>query len=343
MDTLKRLVERINRWTERHRLPRISRRAIEGFLSHDALQYAGGMAYFSVLAIFQLLVLGVVLASLILGADEARQFVVDQVSAGSPVDPEMVGEIIDSAIEARGEVTILTIVFLAWGALGLFGAMSGGIARVFDVAEPRPFIKQQVLGLTLMALTGLLAVGSVVIGIATGILVEFATELVAGVPGGETAVRLIGFLVPLILIFIAFWVIYRVVPNRPVAWGEVLPGAIVATLLWTVLRIGFTFYATRIANYDSAFGPLSTAITLIVFLYFASLIILIGAEFARARTLDNERELLEAADPRFLPVAIDVPPGPAPVSGKGISRWVVLAGAAVLGVLIGRLTKRDEY
>ena len=109
-----------------------------------------------------------------------------------------------------------------------------------------------------------------------------------------------------------------------------------------MLRIGFTFYATRIANYDSAFGPLSTAITLIVFLYFASLIILIGAEFARARTLDNERELLEAADPRFLPVAIDVPPA-APASRKGISRWVVVAGAAVLGVLVGRLTKRDEY
>ena len=159
---------------------------------------------------------------------------------------------------------------------------------------------------------------------------------------GALAIWLIGLLVPILLIFLAFWVIYRIVPNRPVTWGEVLPGAVVAALLWTVLRVGFTYYATNIANYDSAFGPLSTGITLLVFLYFASVIVLLGAEFARASALEDEREPIAAADPRLLPVPIDMPPGPAAPPKRGISRWAVLALGAVIGLVVGRLSKRDE-
>jgi uncharacterized BrkB/YihY/UPF0761 family membrane protein len=192
-----------------------------------------------------------------------------------------------------------------------------------------------------MALTGLLAVGSLVIGIVTGIIQSAARDLMAGIPGGETGVWLIGLIAPLVMIFFAFLAIYRIVPNRRVTWGEVLPGAVVATLLWTALRFGFTWYATSVANYDSAFGPLSTAITLIVFLYFASVIVLIGAEYARASVVDDELGMIDVADPRLLPVPTDALPAPAPPPTRR-RRWVPLAVATVLGVVVGRLTKREE-
>jgi len=345
IDRAKRVLRDLDNWSMRHGVTRISRRAMSGFLAHEALQYAGSMAYFGVLSIFQLLVLGVVLGSFILGAGEARAFVMTQVQAGSPIDGDVVAGVIDAVIESRGSMTIVSFVFLAWSALGVFAALSTGIGRVFDNAPPRPFLKDKLIGLTLMALTGLLAVGSLAIGIVTGVLQEAATDLMATLPAGGTVVWLIGLIVPILLIFVAFWVIYRVVPNRPVTWSEVLPGAIVAAVLWTILRFGFTYYATNVARYDSAFGPLSTGITLLVFLYFASAIVLLGAEFARASALEDEVGPIVAADPRFLPVVVGAPPpGPAPVIRKrGISRWVVLGAGALIGLIVGRLSKRDGY
>lgn len=342
MDRLKQLIGRLDDWSLRHSLPRISRRAITGFLDHEALQTAGSMAYFAVLSIFQFLVLGVVVGSYVIGEGEARQFVIDNVSAGSPIDAETVGGIIDSVIESRGAMSIISIGFLVWSALGIFSALSTGISRVFENAPKRPFLQDKLIGLLLMGLTGLLAVASLVIGIITGILQEAATELVADLPGGGTAVWLIGLLAPVLLIFLAFWVIYRVVPNRPVGWREVLPGAIVAALLWTVLRFGFTWYATSVADYESAFGPLSTGITLLVFLYFASVIVLLGAEFARASALDDEVGPITAADPRLLPVPIEAPPGPAAPPKRGLPKPILLAGGALVGLVIGRLTKRED-
>ena len=344
IDRVKGMLATLDDWSLRHRLPRISRRAISGFLNHDALQTAGSMAYFAVLSLFQLLVLGVVVGSYVVGEGEARQFVVDQVQAGSPLDAETVGGIIDSVIESRGAMSIISIGFLLWSALGIFSALSNGISRVFENAPKRPFLKDKLVGLLLMGLTGLLAIASLVIGIVTGILQDVASEMIADLPGGGTAIWLIGLLAPLLLIFLAFWVIYKVVPNRPVGWGEVLPGAIVAAVLWTILRFGFTWYATSVANYDSAFGPLSTGITLLVFLYFASVIVLLGAEFARASALDRELGPITAANPRLLPVVVDEAPAPAgPEKRGGLPRPVVLAGGALLGLVIGRLTKRDEY
>lgn len=342
IDRAKRLIADLDAWSMRHRLTRISRRAIGGFLAHESLQFAGSMAYFGVLSIFQLLVLGVVVGSFVLGEGQARDFVVEQVAAGSPLDPELIGGVIDAVAESRGSMTIIGLAFLAWSALGVFSALSGGISRAFDNAPPRPFLKEKLLGIILMGVTGALAVASLVIGLVTGIIQEAAADALATVPGGGSALWLIGLLVPILLIFLAFWVIYRIVPNRPVTWGEVLPGAVVAALLWTLLRFGFTYYATNIANYDSAFGPISTGVTLLVFLYFASVIVLLGAEFARASALEDEVGQIAAANPRLLPVALEMPPGPAVAPRRGISRWVVLAGGALVGVVAGRMSKRDD-
>lgn len=345
IDRIKGWLGTLDEWSMRNKWPRVSRRAVTGFLDHEALQTAGSMAYFAVLSIFQFLVLGVVVGSYVLGEGEARQFVVEQVEAGSPLDSDTVGGIIDSVIESRGAMSIISIGFLVWSALGIFSALSNGISRVFENAPKRPFLKDKLVGLLLMGLTGVLAVASLVIGVVTGILQEVASQAIADLPGGGTVIWLIGLLAPLLLIFLAFWVIYKVVPNRPVGWGEVLPGAIVAAVLWTVLRFGFTWYATSVANYESAFGPISTAITLLVFLYFASIIVLLGAEFARANALDDEIGQIAAADPRLLPVPVEAPPRAATVGRRrGLPKPVWLGLAAVAGALIGRLTKRsDEY
>lgn len=344
MDRLKQLAASLDAWSLDHRWTRVGRRAVSGFMAHEALQYAGSMAYFSVLSLFQLLVLGVVVFSLFFGQGEARQVIVDQVAAGSPLDPETIGGVIDAVIEGRGGVTIIGALFLVWSALGVFSSISNGIGRAFEATKPRGFIGEKVLGLLLMGITGALAVASLAIGIVTGVVQEAAGGVIRAVPGGELAIALIGLVVPFFLIFVAFVLIYRLVPNRRVTFGEVWPGALVASLLWTVLRFGFTYYATNIARYDSAFGPISTAITLLVFLYFASVIVLLGAEVARASALEDETvEGTLTADPRLLPVIVPQPMPELRAPRRRLPGWLLLAGGAVAGAVVGRLTApRDQ-
>ena len=343
MDRIRALVARLDAWSMAHRWPRIGRRALSGFLAHEALQYAGSMAYFSVLSLFQLLVLGVVIFSLFLGQGEARRFIVDQVSAGSPLDADDGGR--DHRLGHRRSRRDRLHRRAVPGA-GARSASSppcrAGSAAPSPTSKPRGFLADKLIGLALMGITGVLAVASLVVGIVTGILQEAANGVMGAVPGGSAAIGLIGLVVPFLLIFVAFLLIYRIVPNRRVTLGEVWPGALVATLLWTVLRFGFTYYATNVARYDSAFGPISTAVTLLVFLYFASVIILLGAEVARAAALEDDPVVTMAADPRFLPVVVPPPPPVSVPPRRRLPSWLLLAGGAIAGAVAGRLSSRRD-
>jgi membrane protein len=274
-------------WLDQHRWTRIVRGSVTGFIAHDVLQYAGAMAYFAILSVVNLLVLGVVAVSFLVGEGAARQFVLNQVAKALPLDAKQIATLLDRAIEARGSVTIIGIVLLTWSALGLFGALSGGISRVFTGTPHRPFWKERVIGLVLLAATGVLALASLGLGILTEIIGESISSRFT-FPGMSAVIATLAFMVPVILVFVAFLILYRIVPTRPLPLVDAAAGALVATILWTVLRIGFTFYATRLAKYDSIFGPLGTAISLLVFLYFSSVILLLGAEVARASAQEQE-------------------------------------------------------
>jgi membrane protein len=281
----------LDKWSDRHRRLRVTRGAITGFMTHQGLHNAGSMAYFAVLSIFQVLVLGIVVLSFFVGGGHARQFIIDQVQAGTPLDRATVAGVIDSVISSRGGISVIGFILLLWSALGFFSALNQGIANAFGIVKRRPFWADKLVGLLLMGIVGIMVIASIAIGIVTGIVQNAAVDVVAGVPGGRLALGAIGFVVPIVLIFFAFLFMYRVVPNRRVTTAEVWPGAVLATVLWTVLRVGFTYYATNIARYNTAFGPISAAISLLVFLYFANVVVLLGAELARANVLEDQGRL----------------------------------------------------
>ncbi|MCU1310861.1 MAG: putative ribonuclease [Candidatus Angelobacter sp.] len=77
-----------------------------------------------------------------------------------------------------------------------------------------------------------------------------------------------------VIMLIYHWGLPRVQP-----WHRVLPGAIMATVLWFPVTIVFGWYVTNYANYNLIYGSLGAGIALLVWLYIISIIILVGAEF----------------------------------------------------------------
>ena len=288
----KQFLEAADEWAGRRPATRIARRALGGFALHDGADVASGMAYFAILSLFQVIVLGVIVFSLIVGEGEARRLLIGRLEEALPLEPGTVGDIVESIIESRGGVTIVSVAILGWGAIGFFGALSTGVGRAFATTTRRPFWQDKLIGLFLLGGAGLLTLVSIGIGLAEGIAARLASRIPGGGKSGELLVNLVGLLLPILLVLVALLVIYRVVPNRVVTFRQVLPGALVAAILFTALRSGFTWYATDVARYESFFGPISTVISLLVFLHLASMVVLLGAEIARANVLEDD----EAAD-----------------------------------------------
>lgn len=282
------LLEAIDRWASRWRTTRVGRRAIGGFAEHGGAEVASSMAYFAILSLFQVVVLGVIVFSFVVGEGEARRIVIGRLETALPLEPGTLGDIVQSIIDSRGGVTIVSVGILAWGAIGFFGALSTGVGRAFATSTRRPFWQDKLIAVLLMGGAGLLALIAIGIGLAEGIAGRLATRIPGSGAGGRLALDLVGLVLPILLVLIALLLVYKVVPNRRVTVRQVLPGAIVATILFSVLRTSFTWYATDVARYESFFGPISAVISLLVFLHFASMVVLLGAEIARANVLEDD-------------------------------------------------------
>lgn len=285
-----RLLHALDQWSARWRSARVARRAIAGFAHHQGPDVASGMAYFAILSLFQLIVLGVVVFSFVIGEGEARRIVIGRLDAALPLEPGTIAGVVDNIIASRGGLTLVSLGILIWGGIGFFGALATGVGRAFATSTRRPFWQDKLIHLLLLGAAGAMALIAVGLGLLTGIAVRSASRLPGWGSGGRLALDLVGLLIPVLLVLVALVVIYRVVPNRRVTVRQVWPGALVGTLLFTLLRVGFTWYATEVARYESFFGPISTVITLLVFLYFASVVVLLGAEIARANVLEDDDE-----------------------------------------------------
>lgn len=80
-----------------------------------------------------------------------------------------------------------------------------------------------------------------------------------------------------LVLFIVFIILYKTVPSGKVKLGEVFPGAALSTILWLLLSSAFSLFINRFFKFSSIYGGIAGIILLIMWLYWAMHIILIGA------------------------------------------------------------------
>jgi membrane protein len=123
----------------------------------------------------------------------------------------------------------------------------------------------------------------------------FATLLVA--VGSKFETRLLPFLDPDFSVYVLLlwgamrWLIatltsiavialiYHHAVPRTQPWHSVMPGAVLATVLWFSVTVGFRAYLQRFGDFATIYGSLGAGMALLVWMYMISLVVLVGAEF----------------------------------------------------------------
>lgn len=170
---------------------------------------------------------------------------------------------------------ILGLLLALWSANAGMKTLFQALNIAYDEEEKRGFIKLNVmsLGFTLGGiLIGIFLIVSV--GVVPAVLAFVNLQGIA-----EPLIRILRW--PLLFIVIAggISVIYRYGPSRSRAnWRWITWGGGLATFVWVVASIGFSFYLQNFANYDATYGSLGAVIGFMMWTWISVMILLIGAE-----------------------------------------------------------------
>jgi len=258
----------------------VGERAYKGFLTHQGNANAAAIAYYTLFSIFPLTLLLISLGSFVLDSQQAQQAALNAVGTYLPFATELVQRNIERVLQLRGTASVIGVVGFIWAASGVFGSLSRAVNLAWDLERPRPAWAERALAAGLVLLVALLFSLSLFSTAAFEVVDRLARSLLPGAPiSGLSLMDLATRILPYIFTVLLFCFLYAVLPNARVAWSEVLPGALMASIAWEVAKNAFTFYLRSFATYNLVYGSLGAVIALLLWSYISGLIILLGAEF----------------------------------------------------------------
>lgn len=240
-----------------------ARALVETFRVAHVPFLAASIAYAAFVSLLPLLVLATLIASAI-GGEAFVAAVMDL--AGTYLSPTGQDVIVDTLerATARTSLSLLSLAVLLWAALRLFRGLDLAFSLLYGTTGESTLVGQLVDGVVVLGAMSLAVAGTVV----AGVLVTLVPDVPA--VGALDEFVLLGFLTATLL------PIFYVFPDRPLSLGEVLPGAVVAAVGWTVLEAGFRFYV-GLTSTAEIYGVVGGVILLVTWLYFGALAVLLGA------------------------------------------------------------------
>ena len=267
------------------------------FVNDDATWMAAALSYFTVFALAPLLVILLQVASLIWDATQVRDALTGQFQA--VMGQEVARQVQTMMMSAQQQTTsgtgirlVLGIAGLVFGATGAFVSLQQALNRAWEV-QPDPkrggiknFITKRFLSL------------GMVLGIAFLILVSLALTAALSAAGqalfggfGETVGQALNFALSFVVIALLFAAIFKVLPDAKIDWRDVWVGAVATAIFFVVGKFLIGLYIGQ-SNPGSAFGAAGALAVLLVWIYYAALIVLLGAEFTQAWMKVHGRDIV---------------------------------------------------
>jgi membrane protein len=257
------------------------------WLEDKAPQLGAALAYYTVFSLAPLILLLLAIVGALFRNDPSGVWTRITEQMGYFLDHsalEVVQQIAQKAAQPNKSAvaTIIGIALALFGASGVFGQLQDALNTVWGVkAKPglgiRGFLRSRFLSFTMVGGVCFLLLVSLVI---EGLLKGFSHYVQTHVPGGLTLALSIYLIFDAGIVVLVFAMIFKFLPDVKLRWSDVWVGSILTAILFVVGKWALGLYLGSGAA-SSAYGAASSLITLLLWIYYSSQILLFGAEFTQ--------------------------------------------------------------
>lgn len=259
--------------------------AIE-FNENNSFRHAAALSYYTIFSLPPLLIIVITAASTLLGAEAVTGEVFNQMKGLVGTDAaRFVQDSINefNKQERNGIAAIIGVGTLIFAATTFFVTLQASLNDIWNL-KPKPrngiwqFIKDRLLSFGLILSVAFLLLTSFVISALITYFTDYLQRILPEV--AVIFIRLIDITLSLFITTILFGMIYRFLPDAIIRWRDVGVGAFLTAILFILGKYLISFYIS-FANPGSAFGAAGSAIVVLVWVNYSSLIIFFGAEFTQ--------------------------------------------------------------
>lgn len=170
---------------------------------------------------------------------------------------------------------LVAIYFAGNGVKGMVTEFNNGL----NVQIQRSYLSTQLLSLLLVGVFTIILLVSIAAIVTSGWLIDYLANInfFDSLPL-YSVLQLITWVILFALFFFAISIIYYFGPSKVDKWKFFSPGALLSSIMTLITSIGFSYYVNNFAQYNKLYGSIGTLISIMLWLYFNSLILLIGFE-----------------------------------------------------------------
>ena len=271
----------------------VLREAVELWTAHNAFQHAGALAFYTLFSLAPLVIILITIIGAVFGAEAAR----GEISAGisalvGPQAAEAVEEAVRrSRLEEAGLLpTVLGVGALLFGATTVFAQVQSSLNQFWGVvAKPTRsgialFVKARLLSLGMVLIIGFLLLTSLVISMGITAVIQYADDWI---PVPPVLVAGTDLAASLLITTLLFGMMFKVLPDVQLRWGDVWRGALLTALLFVAGQYLISLYLTRAAP-ASTYGAAGSLVMVLLWVYYSSLILFFGAAVAKVAILRRD-------------------------------------------------------
>lgn len=258
-------------------------RGVGELYNSDGLTHAASIAYYALLSLFPFLLLVFSIVGMITADEADRDAVVQFVLRYFPRQFDFMTGQLDAFRRQTFRLGVGGLLALTWAALGVFTAVSSAIDHAWGVERRRSFLMHRLVSFLMMVSAGAIFVVAIILASVarlapTNVLWSYIERLpwlvwLTGVTANYAATLLLIGCVGLLFYFI---------PNTPMRFRWVWPGAILTGLLWRGAFAAFSWYARDLAAWNAVHGSIAAVVVFLFWVYISAVILLYGVEMTAA-------------------------------------------------------------
>jgi membrane protein len=264
----------------------ILEQTINEFIRDNAIKFSASLAYYTIFSLPPMLIVIISLSGIFYGREAVQGQLFEEINNIVGTHAALQIQDMIKNVQLQGNTylsTAIGIIILIIGATGVFTEIQDSINIIWGVkAKPKrgwlKIIINRVISFSMIIGIGFILLVSLTIH---ALMILISNKLVSFFPVLTLELfQYFNYILTFLVIALLFAIIYKFLPDAKVRWKDVGVGAIATAVLFIIGKFFITFYLAH-TDFASANGTAGSLIVLLVWIYYSSVILFLGAEFTQ--------------------------------------------------------------